>query len=197
MNSKQKQDAARGLTQLATNFLHEQLAKTREEQLESHLVFEMTTNKDGTLTITMDTTKGESAHATQSNLPLFDQVEKQQVGTAVLQDSRRGHQHQARDLERAADLLLPSVHAKRAPGRPRGTGTPRVESEERTCAVKDTARPTDLCTCGHTRAAHMDHNLRPYTKCYQCECRTFTKADLTTYDERAASNWEKSQRGER
>jgi len=49
--------------------------------------------------------------------------------------------------------------------------------------VKDTAHAIDMCTCGHTSAAHMNHNLRPYHKCHFCDCDRFTKEPLTTWDD--------------
>ncbi len=53
--------------------------------------------------------------------------------------------------------------------------------------MKDTAKWTDVCTCGHIRAMHMPigreetHNRR--IVCNSCTCDAFTKEPLTIYDE--------------
>ncbi len=59
--------------------------------------------------------------------------------------------------------------------------------------MKDTAEPTDLCTCGHMRQSHANQHAPTAAKwCTLCDCDTFTKEPLTLYDDRAAANWEKN-----
>lgn len=63
--------------------------------------------------------------------------------------------------------------------------------------MKDTAHPSDTCTCGHVRGNHTNIGMHRQTVCNICCCDRFTKEALTFYDERAAYNWEKSHQGER
>jgi len=130
--------------------------------------------------------------ATPSNLPLFDSVEAPQVGTADVEDRSGGHQHQKGDIERAPQLLRRQLPEKRAPGRPRRTDHQRLESEERTCAIADTAEWNDWCTCGHMRNWHHRAGQGQRTPCTLCQCDAFTKDSPTLYDERAAANWERN-----
>ena len=120
-----------------------------------------------------------------SNLPLFDSVERPQVGTADAQNRSGGQFDPQSHQQRPARLLLGQQQEKRAPGRPRRSQRERLEIEEGSCALRDTAQQTDMCTCPHIRAGHRNSGRGA---CNFCDCPQFTKASLTLYDERAAAN---------
>lgn len=56
--------------------------------------------------------------------------------------------------------------------------------------MNNTGNLTDLCNCGHIRAIHT--GPQHTHGCPLCYCEQFIKADLTTYDERAAFNAEQA-----
>ena len=66
----------------------------------------------------------------------------------------------------------------------------QVAIEERHCAVNNTGNRTDLCNCGHIRAIHTGPHTRRMPTAVTAN--RFIKADLTTYDERAAFNAEQA-----
>jgi len=135
--------------------------------------------------------EGKESHAKETDLPLFNRVDPPEMGPADGEDCRRGKLDPQSDIERAAELLRGEDPAREKKRRPRGAPRARPQGEDASCAVKDTASGTDLCTCGHIRAIH--HSGPQANGCNSCPCDTFTKADLTIHDQRAAANREGAQ----
>lgn len=118
------------------------------------------------------------------SLPLFAHVERQEVGAADAPRSGGSNVDPPRNQQGPPLVLHRQGQEEGTQGRPRRDSRDLSALEERTCAVKDTAQWDDLCTCGHFRAMH-ERTTRVH-RCGACDCDRFTKADLTTYDERAA-----------
>ena len=124
--------------------------------------------------------------ATQELLPLDNPLVSPKVGTAAGEDSSRRNIDPQGHLERPARLLRGQLPEGEKARRALEHQNRMLAYEERTCAVKDTAALSDLCTCGHTRREHVPWRrggtLRTH-RCTLCICDHFTKESLTVWDE--------------
>lgn len=119
---------------------------------------------------------------TPANLPLLDSLDPSAIRTPVGEAHRRRHQHQESDIQRTAGLLLRQKQQREKERRPPGGYGGSPKGADATCAVKDTAHETDICTCSHMRANHTGSGAWPRS-CSLCYCPAFTKESLTIFDE--------------